>query len=217
MNQSDPCIPWYFPINDTSTSRLCDPWEAKSFRNYMTSIPYDTCDFCLPDCITTMYSASVTAAPFRRCDYKNLGVSFLCNFDDQIQGKQIQPPIWGSNVLKQYIADIETIPEYLEDLSSHSNKRFFQDAKASGKPIFMAANVDANGDLKSYDAYDKDIAMVTFFFETNTVFEFSRDMRMTMVGYISQMGGLLGLWMGFSFISAVEILYWCTIRLTRNM
>ena len=51
------------------------------------------------------------------------GVSFLCNFDDQIQGKQIQPPIWGSNVLKQYMADIETIPEYLEDLSSHSNKR----------------------------------------------------------------------------------------------
>ena len=93
MNQSDPCIPWYFPINDTSTARLCDPWEARSFRSYMTSIPYDTCDFCLPDCVTTMYSASVTAAPFRRCDYKNLGVSFLCNFDDQIQSSicELQP------------------------------------------------------------------------------------------------------------------------------
>ena len=55
----------------------------------------------------------------------------------------------------------------------------------------------------TYDAYEKDIAMVTFFFETNTVFEFSRDQRMTLVGYISQMGGLLGLWMGFSFISAI--------------
>ena len=65
---------------------------------------------------------------------------------------------------------------------------------------------------KSYDAYEKDIAMVTFFFETNTVFEFSRDQRLTMVGFISQMGGLLGLWMGFSFISAFEILYWCTLR-----
>ena len=82
--------------------------------------------------------------------------------------------------------------------------------------IFKAANVDIDESgeeiPKSYDAYEKDIAMVTFFFETSTVFEFSRDQRLTMVGFISQMGGLLGLWMGFSFISAFEILYWCTLR-----
>ena len=40
---------------------------------------------------------------------------------------------------------------------------------------------------------------------------------MTFVQYISQIGGLLGLWMGFSFISAIEILYWFTIRLPRNI
>ena len=69
----------------------------------------------------------------------------------------------------------------------------------------------------NYLAYKKDIAMVTFFFETSTVFEYSREQRMTLVGYISQMGGLLGLCMGFSLISFVEILYWFTIRLCRNM
>ena len=95
MNTSDPCVPWYFPISNNSTSRLCNPWEAREFRFHMSSIPYETCNYCLPDCTTTMYSSSVTAAPFRRCNYKNLGVSFLCNFEETIQ-----PPIWsqGKNI-----------------------------------------------------------------------------------------------------------------------
>ena len=93
MNSSDPCVPWYFPISNNSTSRLCDPWEAREFRFHMSSIPYETCNYCLPDCTTTMYSSSVTAAPFRRCNYKNLGVSFLCNFDETIQ-----PPIWSQGM-----------------------------------------------------------------------------------------------------------------------
>ena len=68
-----------------------------------------------------------------------------------------------------------------------------------------------------YDAYEKDIAMVTFFFETSTVFEYTREERMTMIQYISQMDGLLGLCISFSLISGVEIIYWLTIRLFRNV
>ena len=68
-----------------------------------------------------------------------------------------------------------------------------------------------------YDAYEKDIAMVTFFFESSTVFEYTREERMTLIQYISQMGGLLGLCIGFSLISGVEIIYWLTIKLFRNV
>ena len=68
-----------------------------------------------------------------------------------------------------------------------------------------------------YDAYEKDIAMVTFFFAPSTVFEYKREERMTMIQYISQMGGLLRLCIGFSLISGVEIIYWLTIRLFRNV
>ncbi len=40
---------------------------------------------------------------------------------------------------------------------------------------------------------------------------------MTDVDYISQMGGLLGLFIGFSFISGIELIYWATVRLSKNM
>ena len=40
---------------------------------------------------------------------------------------------------------------------------------------------------------------------------------MKLEDYISQMGGLIGLGIGFSFISAVEIIYWITIRLFHNI
>ena len=80
--------------------------------------------------------------------------------------------------------------------------------------IVFSASLENNS---KYDAYEKDIAMVTFFFETPTIFEYTREERMTLIQYISQIGGLLGLCLGFSFISGVEIIYWMTIILLRNM
>ena len=39
---------------------------------------------------------------------------------------------------------------------------------------------------------------------------------MGLLDYISQIGGLLGLFIGFSVISAIEIVYWITFRFARN-
>ena len=47
--------------------------------------------------------------------------------------------------------------------------------------------------------------------------QFTRQQSMTVVDYISQLGGLLGLFLGFSFISGVELFYWLTIRLGKNI
>ena len=41
----------------------------------------------------------------------------------------------------------------------------------------------------SYNAFEKDIAVVHFFFQEPTVFQFRRALRMTWVDFISQMGG----------------------------
>ena len=121
-NNSDPCIPWYFPRNDTSGIRLCNPWEAQEFRVIMDNVPDRHCEYCLPDCSTTLYHATITAAPFRRCDFKNLGVSRLCNF-----GQKIHPPIWGQQVLDQYKkeldVDSENLPEYVKnDVESNTRQ-----------------------------------------------------------------------------------------------
>ena len=51
---------------------------------------------------------------------------------------------------------------------------------------------------------------------TPTVFQFTREARMTLLDFISQIGGLLGLFMGFSVISFVEVFYWFSFRLVRT-
>ena len=157
----------------------------------------------------------------------------MCNFESGMN-----PPIWGEMVSDQYIKEMESLPDYIKD-QVHSNYReyigkykyicislllynkiiivfFFFSYLAGnikGIPVFPAT-LEKN---PKYDAYKKDIAMVTFFFETSTVFEYTREERMTSIQYISQMGGLLGLCIGFSLISGVEVIYWLTIRLFRNI
>ena len=74
-----------------------------------------------------------------------------------------------------------------------------------------------NNRTPEYDAYTNDIAIVNFYFDKSTVMLYKRDQRMTTIDYISQMGGLLGLGIGCSFISIIELLYWTTIRLGRNI
>ena len=44
----------------------------------------------------------------------------------------------------------------------------------------------------TYNAYEKDIAMVNFYFDKSSILQYIRQERMTKVDYISQMGGLLG-------------------------
>lgn len=64
-----------------------------------------------------------------------------------------------------------------------------------------------------YNAYEKDIAVVSFYFGEPTVFEYHRKPTLTWVGFFSQMGGLLGLCLGFSIASMVEVVYWFGFRM----
>ena len=63
--------------------RICDPWEAKTFRDFAENVPDEHCAHCLPDCEGIVYKASVSALPFRRCNSKNLGVSKLCTLSNK--------------------------------------------------------------------------------------------------------------------------------------
>ena len=58
--------------------------------------------------------------------------------------------------------------------------------------------------------------MVNFFFEKTSILQFKRAERLNWVDYLSQIGGLLGLGIGFSIVSAAEVVYWSTFRLFAN-
>ena len=123
MKLEKPCIPWYFPKNDTSGLRLCNPWEAMDFRKIMDKIPVAYYSHCLTDCSGITYHAKVTAAPFSRCDFKNIGVSDLCNFD-----VKLSPTIWGESVMDQYKEELEKSSKKMpEEVSEEVIKKPIED------------------------------------------------------------------------------------------
>ena len=60
--------------------------------------------------------------------------------------------------------------------------------------IFIKMNEDETG---NYMAYEKDVALVNFYFDSSTVIQYYRERRLTFTSFVSQIGGLLGLCLGF--------------------
>ena len=88
------------------------------------------------------------------------------------------------------------------------------------------------GNHASYNAFERDIAVVNIFFGRSTAtgcryyndealidsfyLEYEKTPRMTEIDFISNVGGLLGLLMGFSLISLFEIIYWFIIKIFKR-
>ena len=85
-----------------------------------------------------------------------------------------------------------------------------------------------------YDAFEEDIAVINIFFgdatAMGTVFsfdanwntfnifsEYERSLKMTEIDLISSLGGVFGLFLGFSLMSFVEIVYWFFVVLSRRL
>ena len=47
--------------------------------------------------------------------------------------------------------------------------------------------------------------------------EYERSQKMTIFEFISNIGGLCGLCLGISFVSAIEVFYWFCVRFCRNL
>ena len=61
----------------------------------------------------------------------------------------------------------------------------------------------------TYDAYDKDIAFLHIYFKKSTVFQLGTQPTMTWIDFLSQVGGLLVLCIGFSIITIIELVWLC--------
>ena len=138
-------------------------------------------------------------------------INSLCDLNEI----ETNPPIWSQSVQNEYRELNGMIPEYaLPSNERMSNTRRYVDTKEKEDALVFSVQ---NNQTPVYDAFTTDIAIVNFYFDKSTVLQYKRGQRMTEIDFISQMGGLLGLGLGCSFISIVELLYWMTLRLFRNI
>ncbi len=203
LNLTHPCVPWYFPTTDDLMS-VCDPWEAVDFNNFMVNdIPDDQCAHCLPDCSATIYDPVVTTVPFRRCDASNLGVSRLCAVDNY---KLPQPTLFATQLLKEYASKSAPVPPFVARMASGT--RTYGGALKHGE-VFTQLE-------KTYEAYEKDMAVVQVFFRKSAVFRMGSQPTMTWINFFSNVGGLLGLVLGMGIISVVELVWLCLRLVSRK-
>jgi hypothetical protein len=103
-----------------------------------------------------------------------------------------EPYIWGKQVLAEY--------------SEGSNQSKL--IKSNERTYKGKANVFSQFS-ETYDAFEKDIATVEIFFETPSVLLFNSEQRQTWISFLSSIGGILGLCIGISIVSFVEIFWFC--------
>ena len=80
----------------------------------------------------------------------------------------------------------------------------------------MQLGVTVSGSRQKYNAYQDDFAGVLFYFNKPFATELVSAPTMTWTIYFSRVGGIFGLFIGFSLISGIEIIYWLTIGWMEN-
>ena len=70
------------------------------------------------------------------------------------------------------------------------------------------------------DYAKENLALVQVIIQSPYATKIKRDVAMTFTAYVANTGGLLGLCLGFSFISGIEILFWmgcCSKKFLRSI
>merc|ERR1712032_1488209 len=115
---------------------------------------------------------------------------------------------WLADLIPAYDDIGEQIPFYLE---GSGGKR----AEYPGNMVEGELLEGLKKENATYDAFARDIAVLNIYFGEPEFPEYERTQRMTWFGFLSNVGGLCGLCLGFSLISGIEIIYWFILRLTR--
>jgi len=114
-----------------------------------------------------------------------------------LNGNVPKPHIWGKLALDRMqnsSKDYEKIQGKIV-----SSKRFL-------KPRWFRNNFVTNSVIE-YDAYEHDIAILNVYFETPTVLVFTTQHSKTWLDFISAVGGNGGLFIGFSIVTILEIIW----------
>ena len=190
-NNSSFCTPWFFPFLDTNY-RMCDPWEKmRIFETIQNEVPQDQCLHCLPDCNRVIYQQSISTQLFRGCDEKNFGMTDFCNSQARA------PQIWATQVLKQLNGS--NLNMTIVNAMAKSSIRYLT-PQSTNQFIFSELS-------RSYDAYEKDISVLSVFFSSPTVMQFSTKQSKNWLDFISAVGGNVGLFIGFNIVTLVELIW----------
>ena len=217
-NETGSCIPWFYPAQDDMIGKVCNPWETKKFIKIIRRhIPQDECQHCLPDCSTTVYDHTVSNARFRKCDHTNIGTSMLC---DLIDG-DLNPAPWTTLVENEYKNENQDMPLYASNIhgsdgniSRSSNVRPMIEDITNTDNLLFPTEYQKNS---NYDAFENDIGIINIFFSKKHVTSYVKQNRTSLFELLAKIGGSLGFAMGLSIVSIVEIIYWFTIRLFKNL
>jgi amiloride-sensitive sodium channel len=191
------CVPWFFPVF-SKNDRICDPWEKTRILEAMANdVPENACTHCLPDCSRIVYQPIISTQEFRACDEKNFGMSELCSFESI----DVWPQIWGNQVLDQINGTNITHNIVMEKIKSSLRT----------KQLFVTNDFTFTSVPKEYDAYKDDIAVVNVYFSSPTAMKFSTTINKTWIDFISGIGGNVGLFIGFSFVTVFELI-WLIVR-----
>ena len=157
------CLPWFFPpLTPSPSAKICDPWDTQTFLAALRRAPRSSCTHCLPDCQTTTYSVSTSSALIRPCSQLNEGLSNLCKYSSPLV-----PPLWSSNLAASF-SHLSSQPSYLDQFTGKGN----------------ALRRNAKGE--AYSAYEEDIAIVHLYWDTPSVLQFQRSLRLTWIDFLSQ-------------------------------
>lgn len=194
------CVPWYFPYTDDKI-QICSPWVTKGFLDFMNNITAESCSNCLSECSSTIYDASITAFPFRKCDIANMEMSLLCNFSMH----------WEKPLPKKYSSQLLSTTSLADPQSIWTNSTInIRNYDPSVRNIFI-------NNPKYYDAFETDIATVNVYFRKSSVLQMSSQSKMNWIDYLATVGGLLGLVLGMGFVSFIEIVWFLLRVIARSL
>jgi len=151
------------------------------------------------------YYSSLSSTEIMPCDSRNLNLDPLCTLDNN--GSMLN--LWKTQVEDVYYktSNNSTLPDYIKNLSGAQRTKYYDNL------IMLQPETGPT----TYDAWKEDIAVVNIFFGQNTLKELERSVSMGLVGFISNLGGLFGLFLGFSCISFFELIYWASTGIMRTL
>jgi len=149
------------------------------------------------DCNRVIYQQSISTQKFRTCDEKNFGMSDLCSLQNYLP----KPQIWGTQILNQLPQNQSNLTNLREQIETSE-----REMKPTYIPKFLFTDLK-----RTYEAYEKDIAILNVFFSSPSVMQYTTKQSKTWLDFISAFGGNVGLFVGCNIITLLEIV-WLIIR-----